>query len=253
MFFNYDSLFVVGSVIVFGIFTYSFYNFIFTPLHNYKPKGLNILGTSSRLIHTSSINNNNKTNLSIFLDNSNKEFIINRKNGIYKIYDNLFLNAGNVANCYDLNNKMIDKFIFNLIQVLEDLYDNNETTVFNLYFLIKPDFDKFIKFDIVKLNQHFAKYPLEFIDQNIVKFYKNTGLLTALGVLVFYPFYDINNLTELSLNMKKQIIQNIKIINKNVHKDLNNTIINYTNKFDINSEIMLIIHADFDKIEPIKR
>ena len=41
------------------------------------------------------------------------------------------------------------------------------------------------------------------------------------------------------------------LINKNVHKDLNNTIINYTNKFDINSEIMLIIHADFDKIKPM--
>jgi hypothetical protein len=53
--------------------------------------------------------------------------------------------------------------------------------------------------------------------------------------------------------MKKQIIENIEIINKNVHKDLNNTIINYTNKFDINSEIMLIIQADFYKIEPIKK
>ena len=36
-----------------------------------------------------------------------------------------------------------------------------------------------------------------------------------------------------------------------MHKDLNNTIINYRNKFDINSEIMLIIHSDFDKIEPM--
>jgi hypothetical protein len=60
-------------------------------------------------------------------------------------------------------------------------------------------------------------------------------------------------LTKLSLNIKKYIIENIKIINKNVHKDLNNTIINYTKQFDSNSEIMLIIHADFDKIEPIKR
>src|SRR5919206_794486 len=34
MFFNYDSLLVVGSVIVFGIFTYSFYNNIFTTINN---------------------------------------------------------------------------------------------------------------------------------------------------------------------------------------------------------------------------
>jgi hypothetical protein len=33
--------------------------------------------------------------------------------------------------------------------------------------------------------------------------------------------------------MKKDIIDNIEIINKNVHKDFNNTIINATNKYDI--------------------
>jgi hypothetical protein len=151
---------------------------------------------------------------------------------------------------------MIDKFIFNLTEVLEDLYDNNESTVFNLYFLVKPDFDKPIKFDIVKLNQHFAKYPIQFIDENIVKFYKNTGLLTALSVLVFASTYDINNLRVISSNLKKIIIDNIEIINKNVHKDFNAqaTIVNYTNKFDIlapllRTEILLIIHADFDLID----
>ena len=219
-----------------------------------KPKTLN--NQISRLIHTSPINyraseggSATNKNLNIFLDNSKKEFIINRKNGIYKIYDNLFLYTGMEPNHYDINKKMIDKFILNLTEVLEDLYDNNETTVFKLYFLIKPDFAKIIKFDIVKMNEHFDKYPLEFIDQNIVKFYKNTGLLAAVGVLVFFPNYDIDNLTNISLKIKKDIIENIKIINNNVHKDLNNTIINYTNKFDIYSEIMLIIHADFDQLE----
>jgi LAGLIDADG endonuclease/Cytochrome C and Quinol oxidase polypeptide I len=223
-------------------------------------------------IHTSTINYQVK-NLGLFLDNTNKKSIINRENGIYKIYDNLFLNAGSLAlnkalhrllckrasvpnsledrhSQINKNNKLIDKFIFNLTEVLEDLYDNNESTVFNLYFLVAelPNFDKKIKFDIVKINQHFAKYPIQFIVENIVKFYKNTGLLTAFGILVFAPIYDINNLTVISSNLKKVIIDNIEIINKNVHKDLNNTIINYTNKFDINAEILLIIHADFDLI-----
>jgi hypothetical protein len=67
---------------------------------------------------------------------------------------------------------MIDKFTLNLTKILEDLYDNNEWTVFNLYFLVKPDFNRVIKFDIKNLNKHFAKYPLEFIHQNIVKFIK---------------------------------------------------------------------------------
>jgi hypothetical protein len=69
---------------------------------------------------------------------------------------------------------------------------------------------------------------------------------------VFLSLYDFNNLTVISSNIKNTIIDNSEIINKNVHKDLNNTIVNYTNKFDINSEIMLIIHAEFDKIDSNK-
>ena len=37
-----------------------------------------------------------------------------------------------------------------------------------------------------------------------------------------------------------------------MNKDFNNTIINYTNKFDIYSEVMLITHAEFDKIDHLK-
>jgi hypothetical protein len=130
------------------------------------------------------------------------------------------------------------------------LYDNNQSTVFNLYFLglRHTHSDKILNINIVKLNQHFTKYPIQFIDENIVKFYKNTGLITVFGVLVFSPTYDIKNLMVISSNIKKVIMDNIEIINNNVHKDFNNTIVNFTNKFDVNSEILLMIHADFDKI-----
>ena len=65
---------------------------------------------------------------------------------LYKLYDDLYLN--------NIENKLVD--------ILEDLYDNpkNINTVFNLYFLVKPDFKKFYRFDIVKINEHFNKYPL---------------------------------------------------------------------------------------------
>jgi hypothetical protein len=68
-----------------------------------------------------------------------------------------------------------------------------------------------------------------------------------LGVGESLTIYDYNDFTRISSEIKNTMINNIEIINKNVHKDLNNTIINYTNKFDINSEIMLIIHAEFYK------
>ena len=71
------------------------------------------------------------------------------------------------------------------------MYDNpnNISTVFNLYFLVKPDFAKCYKFDIVNINKHFNKYPLVFINDNIVKFYKNTGLLSVakLGGISILP------------------------------------------------------------------
>jgi hypothetical protein len=51
----------------------------------------------------------------------------------------------------------------------------------------------------------------------------------------------------ISSKIKIILLDNIEIINKNVHKDFNNTLVSYTNKFNINSEIMLIIQADFYK------
>ena len=107
-----------------------------TTLLNYKTSVLasgfgleqRFVNKNSRLIHTSPINYTNKK-FNIVLDNSNKDFIINRKNGIYKIYDNLFLNTGNVINHYDINNKLIDNFTLNLVEILEDLYDNNKATI----------------------------------------------------------------------------------------------------------------------------
>jgi len=68
------------------------------------------------------------------------------------------------------------------------LYDNNEATVFILYFLIKPDFNTCYRFDVEKLNEHFQKYPPEFIDEHLVKFYKNTGLFNVSAILVFFIY-----------------------------------------------------------------
>ena len=53
----------------------------------------------------------------------------------------------------------------------------------------------------------------------------------------------------MSLEIKKDIWNNIENINNLVDIDFNQTIVNQNNKFDNNSEIMLIIHADLDQIK----
>lgn len=118
-----------------------------------------------------------------------------------------------------------------------------------IFFTISKDSN--INIDLSKLMLHLNKYPIEYImnEENITRFYKNIGLITAIKVLVFISLYDIENLRNISRNIKLEINKEIKVINKNVHKDLNNTIINFNTKVDLNSEIMLLIYADFDKMD----
>jgi hypothetical protein len=176
------------------------------------------------------------SDLKLILDNSKNKSIINRENGLYKVYKNLYL-----------NNKV--NFINNLIGVLEDLYDNNEFTIFHLHFFIIPSkLNMYINFN--KLMIHLNKYPIEYImnEENITKFYKNIGLISSIEILVFTSIYDIDNLNQISRDIKLDINNSIKVINENVYKDLDNTIINFNTKVDVNSEIMLVILADFDKM-----
>lgn len=200
------------------------YNMFFSP---HGPAG------GKHSFHSSPITLSN-SNLKLILDNSKNKSIINRENGLYKVYRNIYLN---------------DKvnFINNLIEVLEDLYDNNEFTVFHLYFFIIPS-ENNMYIDFNKLMIHLNKFPIEYImnEKNITKFYKNIGLIFAINILVFTSIYDIENLSIISRDIKLDINNSIKVINANVYKDLDNTIINFNTKLDVNSEIMLVIKADFD-------
>lgn len=76
----------------------------------------------------------------IILDNSNEKSILNRENGLFKIYLNVYLN--NIAtqnNNQFMENPNKGKFIILFTNVLEDLYDNNyDYTVFNMYFIVNP-------------------------------------------------------------------------------------------------------------------
>lgn len=106
-------------------------------------------------------------NKSLILDNSKKFSILNRQNDIYKIYRDFY----------------IKNFEENMTDILEDLYDNNEFVVFNLYILIFPPVKSIgIKFE--KLINHLSQFPLESLDSQITKVYKNTGLVSCFGVFV---------------------------------------------------------------------
>jgi hypothetical protein len=192
------------------------------------------INNNNNLGHKFYSGNNNGTSFNLTLDNSKNKSILNRNNGIYKIYSNIKIT--------DKNN-----FIFNFTNILEDLYDNsnNEFTEFRFYFLVKPDINKSINY--IKLTNHLKQYSLHIMEipEMKAKMYKNIGLIQMIAVLVFFSNYDINNLTKISNNIFHNILDSINIINKNVHKNLDNTIINYENKFDVNSEVILIIYADF--------
>ena len=204
---------------------------------------------SKYYFHRSPITVSN-SNLKLIIDNSKNKFIINRESGLYKVYENLYLNDIHQMQSHLSFLKSKDNFIDNLTNVLEDLYDNNEFTIFQLYFIIKPH-DRNYKLNLEKLIKHLSKYPIEFImdDENITKFYKNIGLIFANSVLVFTSTYDIDNLSKISKDIKLSINNSIKVINENVYKDLNNTIINFDTKVNIDYEIMLIITADFDSMD----
>jgi len=75
-------------------------------------------------------------------------------------------------------------FIVNLAEVFEDLYDNNEFVIFNLYLLQLPKVT--YEINLNKLMLHLNKYPNEYIvdNENITKFYKNTGLIYAFNLFV---------------------------------------------------------------------
>jgi hypothetical protein len=169
----------------------------------------------------------------LIYDGINNKDIMNRvgSNGIYKVYK-ILLDEEEV-------------FIKSLTDILEEIYDNNEFTIFKLYFLLKPDMRRVQKYDLPALINHLSNYPQEGLNEVITKVYKNTGLLITISVLVRFSNYDENNLRRISRDIKKEMKENINKINNTVKLDYNNSIINFIEKVENNSELILVITADF--------
>ena len=175
----------------------------------------------------------NRTAPVLLLDNSDSRIKVKNENGLFQIFDFLYLN---------------ENFTANLTDILEELYDNNnnKNTSFTLYFIrTQPN----IIIDIPKLLDHFSKFPTISLRIFKTKAYKNTGLIYSTEVLVFWPFYDIENLKKISNNIKNEAISNIEDINNSFQFNQNNTIQRVYEKFNFNDKLLLMIHADYNKIK----
>lgn len=199
--------------------------------------GCSLLGGSpfypSPMLHSSDRLNFNKNCMrsfsvkrnvkpSIFKDYSDDKTLI-----MYKIYEKVYLN---------------DMFKYNIGDILEDLYDNNEFVIFKLYYIRKPSGSFTI--DENKLFKHLDRYPMEFISENLTMFHKNMGLVGCMYVMVWASVYDINNLILIAYKMREKLLSNIAEINKNINVDYGNTIVNFNTPMDLLNELYLFIGVD---------
>ena len=131
---------------------------------------------------------------------------------------------------------------------MEDLYDNNEHTVFKLFFIRRFYKKRTYKLELVRFVDHLSSFHTEALRINNCKVYKNTGLLFSFELLVFMSFCDFNKLMQISKNIREDIIKNLEDINNSLDLDHFKSIINYRDKFNFNDEVTLIIYADFEKM-----
>ena len=66
-------------------------------------------------------------------------------------------------------------------------------------------------------------------------------------VLVQLSFYDYSNLKNISKNFFNSINSNIKLINDNIHKDFDNTIINCKNPITQVNDLHLSLFINVDR------
>lgn len=90
---------------------------------------------------------------------------------IYLVYTNLYLNS---------------QFRKNMVFILEDLYGNNEFVIFHLYFIRLPNTSSFI-LDLIELSIYLNKYPIGYIQANIIQFHKTSGVICVFIFILLSP------------------------------------------------------------------
>jgi hypothetical protein len=105
----------------------------------------------------------------VIIDNTKSNEFINRENTLYKYY---YIGTYNKI---DTNQR--------LKRILEDMYDNNEFVVFNMYFMVLPEKVEF-KIDIENFLSHMREYDTVVLNNQIVKVFKNVGMVLAKSIIV---------------------------------------------------------------------
>lgn len=188
----------------------------------------NLILSSIKNFSTSTVLKNSPIKPTLVIDNSlNKDNIL-KSEGLYQIYNNIYLN---------------ENFIENLSGILEYCYDNSEDTTFKFFFFGFPSDEKMI-IDLNRFIKHLASYPTITLRHNNCKVYKNTGLLFSFEFHVFMEFYNIEYLKRLSDSVLKNIIFSTIDINNHLNLDHKNTVHNLKKEFNFLDEIILFIHAD---------
>ena len=172
----------------------------------------------------------NEISENVVIDNTKSNEFINRENTFYKVY--------HIATD--------NKFDTNIKGILEDMYDNNEFVIFNMYFMILPEKADF-KIDIKNFLSHMMKYDPDVLNDQIVKVFKNVGMVLAKYIIVWLSLYDDKNLMNISKDIRIQMINNINQINQTIHEDFNNSTLNFNQPINLEKdEIFIIIGANFD-------
>jgi hypothetical protein len=89
------------------------------------------------------------------------------------------------------------------------MYENNEFVAFKCYFF-SSEYDK--SKNIISVDNvfsHFNKYNLKMLNELNTRVYKNTGYIYGVIILVWFPFYDIDNLRNISRDIYNSLIDSI--------------------------------------------
>ncbi len=174
-------------------------------------------------------------------ENSTLIFDRSIKSGIYQIYKDIFIN---------------NNFEINIAKFLDYISINNDSVYFNLYSIMNPKIKNHtINTDFNNIINYISKDSFESLDSDsfdlkinnfcdnteFIIIYCHTEIVTDSSQYLGLGFQKIT-----ASSIKSEILKNIDLINNSIHYFYKINKENLIKKLDINSEVLLIISADYN-------